>query len=102
MWTPELIERLHKYVEANRYFKVYCRNDLVYGMDLASPDEPIGHSCVYLEEYDDARPDNFVTPDEVSPDDFHVFLLMPVDWTAQDPDWSAVDPESWAEYKGAE
>ena len=102
MWTPALIARLKKYIDGSRYFQVYYQTHKVYGMDLV-PDQyaeefPPDSAEFYLEEYDDARPDG-VTLSETEPTDFQVYLLKPVDWQANDPDWSEADPETWATYK---
>ena len=106
MWTNELILRLQKYIEGNRYFLVYYQSHRVFGIDLP-PDEPpslfpndaslADETEFYLEEYDDARPDG-VLLSETEPSDFKVYLLKPVEWQQQDPDWSEADPETWEAY----
>jgi hypothetical protein len=88
MWTPALIERLHKYIEANRYYEVSYHGDKVYGMDLVPPesvdDFPPDQAEFYLQEYDDVRPDGVIIAD-TKPSDFQVHLLKAVKWTKQDP-----------------
>jgi hypothetical protein len=102
MWTIELITRLKQYVDAGRYFKVYYQSHEVFGMDLVPPEHqaefPADQASIYLEPYDDAPPDNFVSLFDTDLTDFSVYMNMPVaNWTEQDPDWSAADPEAWKE-----
>jgi hypothetical protein len=96
MWTDELVERLGKYIASSRYFEVRYHGNKVYGFDPPQKGYP---ACVYLSEYDDVPPDNFVSLEgHVAPKDFEVLLLKPVEWQSQDPNWSEVDPDVWAAY----
>ena len=83
MWSQEQIERLKKYVDANRYFQVFYHKNQVYGMDI--PEDKDYSPCIYLEKYEDTPPDTFFSFDEFEPSDITVKLLRNVDWENEDP-----------------
>lgn len=96
-WTEELLKRLQSYINGGRYFEVRYLNNKVYGYDPPQEGYP---ACIYLSEYDDVPPDNFIALEGyVKPEDFTVFLFKPVEWTVQDPNWSEADPETWQAYE---
>jgi hypothetical protein len=95
MWTDELVARLKKYVEANRFFVVKYRGSRVYNVDERNKEyNDTGWPAYYLRPcYDDP-----CDLEKTQPSDFQVFLLKPVEWTLDEPDWSEADAESWNEY----
>ncbi len=84
-WTPELIHRIKKYVEANRRYRVYYQGGRVYGIDIPPDKYPIEQTAIYTQEYDDCPPDSFSTIEETEPEEFEVFSLAPVAWQDREP-----------------
>jgi hypothetical protein len=90
-WTKELVERLARYINASRRYTVKYHNDKVFGIDLSPAGEPWEQAAIYMTDYDDARPDTFLTPADTDPTDFVVYSLAPVAWGLSEPDLTPVD-----------
>jgi hypothetical protein len=82
-WTLDLIQKLHKYIQENRKYRVEYRGSPIFGMDLVPADQmgdfPPDSAMFYLSDYDDTPPDGPILQD-CSPEEFQVFLLEPFNW----------------------
>jgi hypothetical protein len=79
-WTPKLIHRLKRYVDADRLYRVHYRCERVYGIDIPPDEYPIEQAAVYMQEYDDCPPDNFSVIGDMQPEDFSVYRLALIEW----------------------
>jgi hypothetical protein len=81
-WTDELIERLRKYVDASRWYRVTWQDYQVHGIDPRKPEYgDAGWATFYLDKSCD-------DPNELEkydPKEFEVVRLDNFDWTKQDP-----------------
>lgn len=79
LWTHQNVNLIKEFIE-HRDYEVRLKGNKVYGIDLAPQGYALTETAIYLQEYDDAPPDNFTALDEVNPEDFKVYQLKEVDW----------------------